>query len=134
MKTLTRVGTNLMIFASIFILVACNSKEKQSDATKEENIIVLVFYKTQPNKSNLAVAALTNLIEEVKGEPHFEDLKLHVDKQDSTNIFLYEVWSNEAYYKEDHMKTEHLQEFITESRNFLASPPEISFWKVEKDF
>ena len=123
-----------MFVVSIFILVACNSKQNQLDVTDEDNIIVLVFYKTQPNKGDQAVAALTTLIEKVKLEPHFEDLKLHVDTHDNTNIFLYEVWSNEAYYKGDHMKTEHLQEFITNSRNFLTSPPEISIWKVEKDF
>ena len=32
------------------------------------------------------------------------------------------------------MQTEHLQKFIEKSNLFLAGPPEISFWKVEKEF
>lgn len=134
MKTIKSFASKFILLTSIFILIACNSTEKQSDVIKEENIIVLVHYKTQPNKGNRALTEITKLIEKVKLEPHFENLKLHVNTTDNTNIFLYEVWSNEEYYKGDHMKTEHIQEFITISRNFLAFPPEISIWKVEKDF
>lgn len=32
------------------------------------------------------------------------------------------------------MKTPHLQQFITNARNFLAGPPEISLWQIEKEF
>jgi len=81
-----------------------------------------------------AIAELTKLIEKVKKEPHFINIKLHVDPKDRSNILLYEEWDDETYYNTAHMKTAHLQKFITDSRNFLSGPPEISFWKNESEF
>ena len=52
----------------------------------------------------------------------------------TSNILLYEEWSDEVYYKGDHMNTTHLQKFIGDSRNFLAGPPEISFWKLNSNY
>jgi len=50
---------------------------------------------------------------------------------DNSNILLYEIWANEDYYKGEHMKTPHLQQFMTDARSFLAGPPEITYWKIE---
>ena len=80
------------------------------------------------------LAALNALILEVKKEPNFSNIKMLVDQADKTNILLYEEWSDEAYYKGDHMNTKHLQKFINDSRNFLAGPPEISFWKLNSNY
>jgi len=99
-----------------------------------QNLIVLVKYKTQPSKSEEAIAGLTKLIEEVKNEPNFVNITLHTDPKDDSNILLYEVWSDETYYNGDHMKTKHLRSFMEESRAYLAGPPEISHWKIEKEF
>lgn len=111
----------LMFFS---ILIGC---AKSDDAN---NLIVVVKYKTLPNKSVDAVTGLKKLIEQVKGEDHFVSLKLHVDQKDNSNILLYEEWDDALYYQNQHMKTKHLKEFIVESQTFLAGPPEISFWKV----
>lgn len=100
----------------------------------KEHVVVLVKYKTQPDKSNEALSHLKKLIEEVKKEKNFIEIKIHVDPNDNTNILLYEEWANESYYKNEHMKTLHLQQFITDSRTFLAGPPEISFWKVNTEY
>ena len=99
-----------------------------------QNLIVLVKYKTLPSKSKEAIAGLTKLIEAVKNEPNFENIILHIDPNDDSNILLYEEWSDEPYYNGDHMKTSHLQSFMQESRAYLAGPPEISQWKIEKEF
>jgi quinol monooxygenase YgiN len=98
------------------------------------NLIVLVKYKTQPSKSKEAFAGLTKLIEVVKKEPNFVTIKLHTDPKNDSNILLYEVWSDESYYNGNHMKTKHLRSFMEESTAFLAGPPEISQWKIEKEF
>lgn len=100
------------------------------DKDSSENVIVLVKYKTQPNKSIDAITALKELIEEFKKEDHFVSIKLHVDQNDNSNIMLYEEWEDELYYKNEHMETEHLQDFMTESREFLTGQPEISYWKL----
>ena len=99
-----------------------------------QNLIVLVKYKTQPSKSEEAIAGLTKLIESVKNEPNFVNITMHTDPRDDSNILLYEVWSDETYFNSDHMKTNHLQSFMVESRAYLAGPPEISQWKIEKEF
>ena len=96
----------------------------------QDNLIVLVKYKTQPAAETQALEALNNLIDQVKKEPNYVKIVMHVDPNDKTNILLYEEWSDEEYYKGDHMQTPHLQKFITNSRNFLAGPPDISFWRI----
>ncbi|HEY0668747.1 MAG TPA: antibiotic biosynthesis monooxygenase family protein, partial [Sphingobacteriaceae bacterium] len=97
------------IFALIALttsFIGCKDKSEQP-----ENLVVLVQYKTLPNKSIDAVTGLKNLIEEVKKEDHFIKIKLHVDQTDNSNILLYEEWDDEQYYKNQHMKTAHLKKF-----------------------
>ena len=116
------------------MLVGYSTSTTAVDTTAEENIIVLVKYKTKSDKAVMAVSELTKLIEKVKQEPHFITVKLLVDPKDNTNILLHEEWNDTSYYNGEHMNTAHLQEFITNSRNFLTGPPEISFWKIENEF
>lgn len=123
-----------MIVVITFMLFGFNSTSERPDINEAENIIVLVNYKAQPDKGEQAVVELTKLIEKVKEEPHFVKIKLHVDPKNHRNILLYEEWSDESYYNSEHMNTTHLQEFIANSRNFLAGPPEISFWRIEHEF
>lgn len=128
MKTRNRLPKFALILIAC-ILMACSKENHPSP-----DIVVLVKYKAQPSKEADAVAELTRLIEKVKQEPHFLTIRLHIDANDKTNILLYEEWSDESYYNSEHMKTAHLQKFIEDSRNFLSGPPEISFWRMEKEF
>ncbi len=114
----------LSIMCISFLFIGCGKKDTSND------IVVIVQYKTQPNKSIDAITSLKRLIEEVKKEDHFVSIKLHVDQSDNSNILLYEVWDNEQYYKNQHMQTEHLKNFIVEAQSFLAGPPEITYWKM----
>jgi quinol monooxygenase YgiN len=119
----------------ILLLVSWQNKPQGTIIQEEKNnLIVLVKYKTQPLKSEDAISGLTKLIEAVKEEPHFVNIVLHIDLNDDSNILLYEEWSDAAYYNGDHLNTKHLQSFMTDSRAFLAGPPEISQWKIEKRF
>ena len=125
----------LLFFFLLTILVPVNAQQKSESVKKENNnLTVLVKYKSQPEKEEEVLAALNALILEVKKEPNFSNIKMLVDPADKTNILLYEEWSDEAYYKGDHMNTKHLQKFIDNSRNFLAGPPEISFWKLNSNY
>ena len=131
-----RIGKKIC-FQAIVVITAllftgCTKSENQVHDSK--NVIVLIKYKAQLTKEADAVSALTALIDSVKLEPHFVNIKLHVDPKDKTNILLYEEWSDESYYNSTHMTTGHLQKFIAESGNFMAGPPDISFWQVEKEF
>lgn len=102
------------------------------NAQEDKNLIVLVKYKTQLAKESQALTALNSLIELVKKEPNYVKIVVHLDPADRTNVLLYEEWSNEEYYKGEHMRTPHLQKFINDSKDFLAGPPEISFWRIQK--
>jgi len=112
----------ILVITSLF--AACETKDSTN------NLIVIVKYKTQEKKSVDAITGLKKLIEEVKKEDHFVNLRVHIDQNDNSNILLYEEWDDELYYKNQHMKTDHLQKFIVDSQEFLAGPPDITFWKV----
>lgn len=132
MKTRNNVFIKAIIIITAFVFISWTKEDIRIDNPK--NIIVLVKYKAQPTKEIVTVSALTKLIENVKLEPHFVNIKLHIDPKDKTNILLYEEWDDEAYYNSKHMTTAHLQKFIGDSRNFLAGPPEITFWQVENEY
>lgn len=125
----------LLFFFTLTLLASAYAQQKSESVNNENNnLTVLVKYKSQPEKQAEVLAALNALILEVKKEPNFVNIKMFVDQEDKTNILLYEEWSDEVYYKGDHMNTTHLQKFIGNSRNFLAGPPEISFWKLNSNY
>jgi len=125
----------LLCYLMLTLLTSAYAQQKSESVNNENNnLTVLVNYKSQPEKQAEVLAALNALILEVKKEPHFVNIKMFVDQEDKTNILLYEEWSDEVYYKGDHMNTTHLQKFIGDSRSFLAGPPEISFWKLNSNY
>jgi len=134
MKARFVLSAKLMLLAPVFLLMGCHSNTKPNDTATENHIVVLVSYTSQLNKEAETFKELSRLIKHVKNEPHFISIKLHVDPKDKSNILLYEEWDDETYYTTEHMQTNHLQNFIADSRNFLNGPPEISFWKLEKKF
>lgn len=99
----------------------------------KNDLYVLIKYKAQSGKAKMAIEKLEGLITEVEKEPNYVNVTMLVDPADPTSILLYEQWQDEAYYKGEHMQTAHLQQFIKDSRDFLAGPPEISFWKKAKE-
>ena len=116
------------------LIFSCKEQNVLIENSDYNNLYVMVKYKSQPEKQNEALSALNSLILEVKKEPNFVNIKVLVDPEDKTNIMLFEKWSDEAYYKGEHMNTPHLQQFIGDSRNFLAGPPDISFWKLNSNY
>lgn len=118
---------HLPFLSLLLILTACNFTI--ADAQVNKNLIVLVKYKTQPGKDSVALAGIKNLITQVKKEPGYVSIVIHVDPADKSGILLYEEWASAEYYKGDHMKTAHLQQFMKDARIFLVGPPEISFWE-----
>ena len=117
-----------LILSILFVLTTLTFTSSYSQTSK--NLIVLVKYKAQTGKDTLALSGLKTLVAKVKKEPNYVNIIIHVDPIDKSNILLYEEWANEDYYKGEHMKTTHLQQFMNDSRLFLAGPPEITFWKI----
>lgn len=114
-----------VLFALLsFAILSCKTDSKDA-------VMVLVKYKTQANKNVEAVVALEALIDKVKKEEHFLQIKMYVDPNDNSNILLHEEWGDLNYYQNAHMQTEHIQGFIQTSAAFLEGPPEISFWKLK---
>ena len=119
---------NKLVLCLLFAIVTSGFNTAYCQTSKD--LIVMVKYKTIPGKDTLALTAMKTLLAKVRSEPHYVNISVHIDPSDRSNILLYEQWSNEDYYRNDHMKTTHLQSFISESRAFLSGPPEISFWTI----
>ena len=134
MKTIKSLVAILFLAVSTLVLVGWYPSEIKSDIEAEQNVIVLLKFKAQPDKGDHAVSEFNTLLEKVKEEPNFVSIKLHVDPSDNTNIMLYEEWEDESYYNNEHMNTSHLTEFMANSANFLTGPPEITYWEVKNVF
>ena len=80
------------------------------------------------------IAGLNTLIEKVLEEPYFVSIRMEIDPKDRYNILLIEEWKDAEYYNGKHRNTPQLMEFIRNSREFLAGPPEISQWETIKVF
>jgi len=130
MNTFIKLPLNLFILFLAFLLTGCDTSDDQSNNGETKNTIVVLKFKAQPDKGTKAVSELIKLLEKVKHEPHFVSIKLHVDPNDKTNIMLYEEWDDVSYYNSEHMETDHIKEFMSNSSSFLVGPPDISFWNV----
>jgi quinol monooxygenase YgiN len=120
-------NTKLTLYL-IFVFTISSLSFIYSQSNKD--LIVLVKYKTLPGKDSMGIASLKSLVAIVKNEPNYVSIKILFDPIDKSNILLYEQWSNEDYYKGDHLQTPHILKFMNDSRSFLAGPPEITFWKI----
>ena len=134
MKTIKIRPIALTLAVAVFALIGCETSQNKSVTNAMENTIVVLKFKAQEEQGERAVSEITKLLEKVKSEPNFVGIKLHVNPTDNTNILLYEEWEDVDYYNTKHMDTDHIKAFMTNSRNFLAGPPEITFWKVKRDF
>lgn len=128
------ISTAIFFVLTVFTSVAFAQTNSGTNNAENDDLYVLVKYKTTEQKFDEAVLALDALILEVKKEPHFVNIKMLIDPADRTNILLYEQWNSEAYYKGDHMGTPHLQKFMIDARSFIAGPPDISFWKLKNNY
>lgn len=54
---------------------------------------------------------------------------LHKDTATPEKFLLMEHWTSEEAYAGPHMRTPHLTAFVGRAFEFLAGPPEITFWR-----
>ena len=132
---LMKTGTAILILAaSTLFLIGWLPSSASSDSNENSNTIVLLKFKAQPEKGAQTASELTELLEQVRKEPNFVSITMHVDPNDDTNVLLYEEWEDASYYNNEHMNTPHLKAFMENSSNFLTGPPEITFWNVKNVF
>ena len=129
----SRLGTLVLVATTLF-LIGWFPSSIGSETNSKSNAIVIIKFKAQPEKGAQTVSELTKLLEQVRKEPNFVSIKMHVDPNDDTNVLLYEEWEDASYYNNEHMNTPHLKAFMEASSNFLTGPPDITFWNVESVF
>lgn len=134
MKTIKGLALISILTISTLAFIGWHPSKKKSPMATAKNVIVLLKFKSQPEKGDKTVLELTKLIEKVKEEPHFVSIKLHVDPKNPTNVLLYEEWEDASYYNNEHMNTNHIKSFMANSTNFLSGPPDITFWEVQRVF
>ncbi len=134
MKSMKKPSAILILAACTLFLIGWLPSSGKSESNEKSNTIVLIKFKAQPEKGAQTVSELTALLEQVRKEPNFVSITMHVDPNDDTNVLLYEEWEDASYYNNEHMNTTHLKAFMEDSSNFLTGPPEITFWNVKKVF
>ena len=93
-------------------------------------VVVRVSYQAQPGKADLAACEIASLVAQVhSSEPDCLGISLDRCEDDPGRIVLRERWTSREAYLGPHMQTAWLQSFIGRAGEFLAGPPDISFWQ-----
>ena len=96
--------------------------------------IVIISYRSLPDQSETAMRELSVLIATVLDEePACGGIELLRDSSDPTRFTLIERWPSQDFFLGPHMQQPHIQAFIQRAGEFLAGPPEISFWHAVGD-
>lgn len=98
-------------------------------------VVVLITYRARPGHEEQARKELTSLISTVvEQEQNCAGISMLQDKGDPARILLHELWTDREAYLGPHMQTPHIQAFIQRAGEFMAGPPEISFWERVASF
>lgn len=102
---------------------------------KNESVLVLVQHRARSGMEETAKIRLAELIGTVLSEePACLDIAMYQDIDDPTRIHLHERWSDKDSFQGPHMHTPHIRAFIRQADEFLAGPPDISFWHAVDQF
>ncbi|MGE5927702.1 MAG: putative quinol monooxygenase [Gemmatimonadota bacterium] len=98
--------------------------------TGSGDVTVLIRYLAQAGKSAVAKRELDALVQVVLAqEPACKGIWIHENTAAPEQLLLVERWADEASYTGPHMQTPHIQAFMVRAREFIAGPPEITFWR-----
>lgn len=96
--------------------------------------IVIVRYRALPDQVDTARQEIAALVATVMAsEPDCAGITILQDSADPTGFTLIETWSSQEIFLGPHMQQPHIQSFIQGAGNFLAGPPDISFWHTVGD-
>ena len=96
----------------------------------EGDVTVMIRYLAQAGQVARARDELDALVKVVLAEePACRGIWIHENTSAPEQLLLIERWTDEASYTGPHMQTPHIRAFMTRARDFIAGPPEISFWR-----
>ena len=96
----------------------------------ESDVTVLIRYLAQAGRAAQAKEELAALVKVVLAEePACRGIWIHENTSAPEQLLLVEQWADEASYTGPHMQTPHIQAFMARAREFIAGPPEITFWR-----
>ncbi len=97
-------------------------------------VTVLIAYRALPGEAARAVRELGELVATVVTlESDCLGIRMLRDEEDPDRLLLVEAWTSRAAYLGPHLETPHLGAFRARAAEFLAGPPEISFWSTVAD-
>jgi quinol monooxygenase YgiN len=92
-------------------------------------IVVLISYTAQPGQEERTLGEITALVATVVAdEDACHGIELIHGADDPGRIMLIERWTSREAYEGPHMQTAHMADFIDRAAEFVAGPPDISFW------
>lgn len=92
--------------------------------------VVMVAYRAQAKHVELARQKIAELVATVLAkEPECGGITQLQDENEPTRFTLIEFWPSKALFLGPHMQQPHIQAFIESAGEFLAGPPDISFWQ-----
>ena len=90
---------------------------------------VVITYVARPGQAERLRTELTDLIATVvRTEPDCAGIPLLVDAADPHRILLIEYWSSADAFTGPHLTTPHLTAFRARAPEFIAGPPEVTYW------
>ncbi|MBK8006108.1 MAG: antibiotic biosynthesis monooxygenase [Gemmatimonadetes bacterium] len=90
---------------------------------------VVITYVARPGQAERMRQELTALIETVvRTEPDCGGIHLLVDAADPNRILLIEYWTSADAFTGPHLTTPHLTAFRARAAEFIAGPPEVTYW------
>jgi quinol monooxygenase YgiN len=91
--------------------------------------IVVVAYRAQRGKADIARREIRALVDTVLArEPECAGIEVLQDANEPERFTLIERWPSQAMFLGPHLQQPHIQAFIQGAGEFLAGPPDISFW------
>ena len=94
------------------------------------DVTVMIRYIAQAGKAETARRELEALVKTVVAEEAAcRGIWFHQNTSAPEQLLLIERWTDEAAYTGPHMQTPHIQDFMRRARDFIAGPPEITFWR-----
>lgn len=122
----------ILLFATILIVatsINLTSATAETVSAKEPEVIVIVRYTAQSGKESQALSAITELVAKANSvESRTGTISILRNVADKRFITLIEKWPSQERFIGPHMAQPHIVQFIERSSEFLAGPPDISFW------
>ena len=92
-------------------------------------VVVIVVYRALPDHVDAAKSAISTLIATVQSdEPDCGGITMLQDSGEPARFTLIEQWPSQEIFLGPHMQQPHIQAFIQGAGEFLAGPPDITFW------